>query len=73
MLIKYQNVNPRMNGVYLNYNKSNLTASTQNTVSISSRITLQNGSYASVAKYCVKATYSANGTTGTWVATGYAP
>ena len=58
---------------YLNYNKSNLTASTQNTVSISSRITLQNGSYASVAKYCIKATYSANRTTGTWVATGYAP
>lgn len=58
---------------YLNYNKSNLTASTQNTVSISSRITLQNGTYASVAKYCIKATYSANGTTGTWVATGYAP
>lgn len=56
------------------YNKS-LTSNVQSDYSISSNLYKKNGSYSrdGYAEYVCTATYIASATTGTWVATGYAP
>ena len=59
--------------VTANYNKNSITSTVQSTYSISSYMRAHGGNYAYNTTGRTTATYVAANTTGTWVATGYAP